>query len=261
MHTHNIFEYHEPWKSGVAASLALHGVLVVAAALGGYYAGMHGENWGGSVTGESMSATLVSSAIPLPSQPNEQKNVLANESKGKAESEPVKETKPEPDAVPIPDKTTKPVKEKPKPQIKTQTTPKPVERADNVIPYGQGGAASQPYSMVKTAMGTGGLSMGQDGAFGSRYSWYVDAVRRKVSENWFKYEVDPSITTANRVYITFDIQRNGQPANIQVSQSSGVPSLDYSAKRALQRIDTFGPLPNDYGGSKVSVEFWFDYKR
>jgi hypothetical protein len=31
--------------------------------------------------------------------------------------------------------------------------------------------------------------------------------------------------------------------------------------RALQRIDTFGPLPNDYNGSNVAVEFWFDYKR
>ena len=46
-----------------------------------------------------------------------------------------------------------------------------------------------------------------------------------------------------------------------MSQSSGVPSLDQSAIRALQRIDTFGPLPNDYSGNKVSVEFWFDFKR
>jgi periplasmic protein TonB len=40
-----------------------------------------------------------------------------------------------------------------------------------------------------------------------------------------------------------------------------VPSLDYSATRALQRIDTFGPLPPGYNGNKVSVEFWFDYKK
>jgi len=48
---------------------------------------------------------------------------------------------------------------------------------------------------------------------------------------------------------------------VQVEQSSGVPSLDISAVRALQRIDTFGPLPADYSGSKISVEYWFDYKR
>jgi periplasmic protein TonB len=64
-----------------------------------------------------------------------------------------------------------------------------------------------------------------------------------------------------RVYITFDITRSGEPENIQIEQSSGVPSLDQSALRALQRIDTFGPLPQGYSGSYVSVEFWFDYKR
>jgi protein TonB len=48
---------------------------------------------------------------------------------------------------------------------------------------------------------------------------------------------------------------------VQVAQSSGIPSLDISAVRALQRIDTFGPLPGDYSGSRVSVEFWFEYKK
>ena len=67
--------------------------------------------------------------------------------------------------------------------------------------------------------------------------------------------------SAQRVYITFDVARDGHPTNVQVEQSSGVPSLDISAVRALQRIDTFGPLPADYSGNKISVEYWFDYKK
>ena len=63
------------------------------------------------------------------------------------------------------------------------------------------------------------------------------------------------------MYITFDIARDGHPTNVQVEQSSGVPSLDISAVRALQRIDTFGTLPPDYSGNKISVEYWFDYKK
>src|SRR5580698_7005738 len=74
-------------------------------------------------------------------------------------------------------------------------------------------------------------------------------------------KVDPKITTAQRVYITFDIGRDGHPFNVQTEQSSGVPALDISATRALQRIDTFGPLPPDYSGNKISVEFWFDYSK
>jgi protein TonB len=102
---------------------------------------------------------------------------------------------------------------------------------------------------------------GGGGDFGSRFSWYVQAVQRKVSENWLKYQIDPTIHEANRVYLTFDIARDGHPGNVQVEQSSGVPSLDRSAAYAIQRIDTFGPLPPEYSGSRVSVEFWFDYKR
>jgi protein TonB len=73
--------------------------------------------------------------------------------------------------------------------------------------------------------------------------------------------VDPRVNDARRVYVTFDIERSGRPTNVQVEQSSGVPSLDMSAVRAVQRIDTFGQLPNEYSGNKVSVEFWFDFKR
>jgi protein TonB len=57
------------------------------------------------------------------------------------------------------------------------------------------------------------------------------------------------------------VARDGHPLNVQVEQSSGVPALDISATRALQRIDTFGALPPDYSGSKISVEFWFDYSK
>jgi protein TonB len=89
----------------------------------------------------------------------------------------------------------------------------------------------------------------------------VQLVNQKVSSNWYQVEVDPRVTNAKRVYITFDIERDGKPTNIRFEQRSDVPSLDLSAMRALQRIDTFGPLPREYTGSKVSVEFWFDYQR
>jgi protein TonB len=261
MHTHNIFEYHEPWQSGVAASCMLHGVLVVLAVIAGIMSGRHGENWGGlGGGGGAMSATLVSNAsIPLPAPQVETENVLANESKGLSESLPKEVEKPTPEAIPIPDKTAKKVSERAKP---TEPPKKPQQAASNQIPFGQGGPVSGPYGVFNSGGAKGGFGFtGGGGDFGSRYAWYVQIVRNKVSENWLKYEVDPSISTARRVYITFDIARSGEPSNVQVEQSSGIPSLDISATRAIQRIDTFGPLPPDYPGNKVSVEFWFDYRR
>jgi len=254
-----IFFEHDPWGRNLAWSAGFHlavaGAIVLYAVIGPVTGG---GSWGAGGGGDAMGVTLVST-IPLPANPVRTQNVLANESKGLAQSQPKAEEK-TPDAIPIPDKDTK---KKLKPQISTsQNKPQPVEEADNVVPFGEGGPVSGPYGTFSAGGAKGGFGFtGGGGDFGSRYAWYVKVVQQKVSENWLKYEVDPRITTAQRVYVTFDIARSGQPTHIQVEQSSGVPSLDQSAVRALQRIDTFGPLPSDYDGSRVSVEFWFDYKR
>ena len=186
----------------------------------------------------------------MPASPTQTQNVLANESKGLTQSLPKPEEK-EPEAIPIPDKN---AKKKPKPTNQRQPAQagaEPVEEANNVVPFGEGGPVSGPYGIFNAGGAKGGFGFtGGGGDFGTRYAWYVRVVQQKVSENWLKYEVDPRITEARRVYLTFDITRDGQPTNVQIEQSSGVPSLDQSAVRALQRIDTFGPLPSDYSGKQ-----------
>jgi protein TonB len=217
-----------------------------------------GQGWGGGGGGDAMSATLVTT-VPLPASQVQTQNVLANDSKGLTKSLPQVQEE-TPDAIPIPDKEAK-KKNRPETSTTKQKAAVP-EEPSNAIPYGQGGPVSGPYGTFSAGGAKGGFGFsGGGGDFGSRYSWYVKVVQQKVSENWLKYEIDPRISDAQRVYLTFDITRGGQPANVEVEQSSGVPSLDQSAVRAIQRIDTFGPLPSDYSGSKVSVEFWFDFKR
>jgi len=255
-----IFFEHDKWGRNLAWSAGLHiavaGSIILYAAVA---SGGKGSAWGAGGGGDAMGVTLVSS-VPLPASTVQTQNVLANESKGITHSQPKAEEK-EPEAIPIPDKN---AKTKPKPRSSAQQKPKPEpqEEASNVVPFGEGGPVSGPYGNFNAGGAKGGFGFtGGGGDFGSRYAWYVRVVQQKVSENWLKYEVDPGVTDAGRVYVTFDIKRDGQPTNVQIEQSSGVPSLDQSAVRALQRIDTFGPLPPDYSGNKVSVEFWFDYKR
>jgi periplasmic protein TonB len=260
MYAGDIYSEHSQLRRPLAWSLGLHLGFVAFVVL--YTMSIHGfrgAGWGSGGGGDAMGATLVSS-VPLPANPTETTNVLATESKGLAKSEPAVQEK-EPEAIPIPDKNTK---TKIKPALvktATQRKPEPEQPESNQIPYGEGGPVSGPYTMTAGGAKGGFGFTGSGGDFGSQYAWYVQAVQRKVTENWLKYEVDPRIAEAKRVYLTFDIGRDGHPSNIQIEQSSGVPSLDQSASRALQRIDTFGPLPSDYSGSKVSVEFWFDYKR
>jgi len=255
----DIYSEHSQLGRPLAWSLGLHAgftllVLLYAVFIGGF----RGSGWGAGGGGDAMGATLVST-VPLPANPAETQNVLATESKGLSKSQPRVEEQ-QAEAIPIPEKN---VKKKPKPvTTATNRKPQPEPEETNQIPYGEGGPVSGPYAMFNAGGAKGGFGFtGGGGDFGSRYAWYVQAVQRKVSENWLKYEVDASIREANRVYVTFDIARDGHPSNVEIEQSSGVPSLDRSAKYAIQRIDTFGPLPTDYSGNKVSVEFWFDYKR
>jgi len=255
----DIFLEHEAWGRALAWSVGLHfgvtGVILLYAVI---LPGGRGEGWGGGGIGDAIGATLVST-VPLPANPVQTQNVLANESKGLSESLPREQEK-EPEAIPIAGKESR---KKPKHLTSESKKPQPgPEEESNLVPFGEGGPVSGPYGAFSAAGAKGGFGFtGGGGDFGTRYAWYVKVVQQKVSENWLKYEVDPSITEARRVYVDFDIARDGHPSNVQIEQSSGVPSLDISAVRAIQRIDTFGPLPSDYSGSKVSVEFWFDYKR
>jgi protein TonB len=253
-----IFFEHDRWGRNLAWSAGLHVAIAVFIILYAVFGpGSHGGTWGAGGGGDAMGVTLVSS-VPLPASSAQTQNVLANESKGLTQTLP-KTVEKEPDAIPIADKN---AKSKPKPRSSASQKPQPEEEASNVVPFGEGGPVSGPYGTFNAGGAKGGFGFtGGGGDFGSRYAWYVRVVQQKVSENWLKYEVDARITEAQRVYVTFDIGRDGHPSNVQVEQSSGVPSLDQSAVRALQRIDTFGPLPSDYSGNKVSVEFWFDYKR
>jgi protein TonB len=223
------------------------------------FTGSRGQGWGTGGGGDAMGVTLVSS-VPLPATPAQTQNVLANESKGVTKSQPKVEEK-EPDAIEIQGKNSKVKPKKPPSPTKAKPQPAPEEET-NQVAFGEGGPVSGPYGSFAAGGAKGGFGVtGSGGDFGTKYGWYVQVIQRKVSENWLKYEVDPRITSAQRVYITFDVARDGHPSNVQVEQSSGVPSLDISAVRALQRIDTFGSLPPDYSGSKISVEYWFDYKR
>jgi protein TonB len=255
-----IFFEHDNWGRALSWSAGFHiavtGVILLYPLV---FKGSSGTGWGSGGGGSAIGVTLVST-VPLPSTAPQNQNVLANESKGITKSEPKIEEK-EPDAIEIQGKN---AKIKPtKPPTPTKAKPQPAPQEDsNQVAFGEGGPVSGPYGSFAAGGAKGGFGVtGGGGDFGTRYGWYVEVIQRKVSENWLKYEVDPGINNAQRVYITFEVARDGHPHDVKVEQSSGVPSLDQSAVRALQRIDTFGPLPSDYNGSKISVEYWFDYSK
>ena len=123
-----------------------------------------GEGWGAGGGGDAMGVTLVST-VPLPANPAQTQNVLANESKGLTKSQPKPEEK-EPEAIPIPDKNTK---KKPRPEDQRDSQkPQPSRReANNVVPFGQGGPVSGPYGTFSAGGAKGGFGFtGGGGDFG-----------------------------------------------------------------------------------------------
>jgi periplasmic protein TonB len=257
----DIYFERERWGRALAWSAGLHvGVTVALLIYSAVVYRTSGGTWGAGGGGEAIGATLVST-VPLPANPAQTQNVLANESKGITQSQPKIEEK-APDAIEIQGKNAKIKPKKKQETVAKEKSQAPPEEESNQVAFGEGGPVSGPYGTFSAAGAKGGFGVtGGGGDFGTKYAWYVHVIQQKVSDNWLKYEVDPRITSAQRVYITFDVARDGHPMNVQVEQSSGVPSLDISAVRALQRIDTFGPLPPDYSGGKISVEYWFDYKK
>jgi protein TonB len=256
------FDRRENLRETLLVSIALHGGLflvgIAYTVLGPRFGGGWGKNWG---AGGAARVNAVSSlpGVPLPAPLVTRPSALATQNPGLYQTEPKTEPVPLKSELEIPkfQKETQPEKAV---RVAKRIQKEPLETPENAIPYGLGGRPSMSYQQFTNAAGAGGLEFG-DGNFGDRYGWYVAAVRSRISSNWLLSTVSPNIMTAPRVILQFDILRDGTITNANVVQSSGIPEIDRSALRAVLASNPLGPLPPDYPGRKVSVEFYFDFRR
>ena len=250
-------------KRYIGRSVIFHVLLCAAVAGASYLEQQRGNTWGGVGSPQlgSTKVSLVASAgIPMPPKEAvvpESKAVDPTQSLHQEDLTP-KPPEPKTDAEKIP-----PLKEeKPlPPSRKSHTLEKRTPELDNVIP-GKGGNPPLPTGPAQTPGPSSGVAaLGQGGGdFGARYPYYVDGVRNRIRQSWDQSTIEPAVRAAHRAHTvaTFRINANGSISNIRISQTSGNSSMDYSAQRALQSIDAFRPLPNDYMGSYVDVTFDFD---
>jgi protein TonB len=251
-----------PFKRYFSYSVYLHVSLAVLL-LVGVWIQHSGNPWGGIGGGESgVKVSLVASAgIPMPPTTNPTDSEAVDPTKGLNKEEPKpKEPEPKTDAANIP----KFEKEKPlPPSNKSKVFEKKTLPPENAVPYGKGGQMNLPsgYSNTPGPLNGGIAVQGQGGGdFAARYAWYVESVKRNISQNWMQNTIDPAVRAARRAKttVTFTINRDGTVKNIRVSESSGNRSLDDSAQRALLSIDHFPTLPSDYPHNSVDVIFDFD---
>lgn len=245
----------------IGYSAWLH-ICIAGALLAGIYLNVPGNSWGGIGGGStgSVKVSLVASAgIPMPQPTVPTTSNAVDPTKGLAKEEPKKE-EPKTDSTPLQKfEKNKPLPKSKESKVFENKQPPP----QNAIPYGKGGQMSVPTGYADSPGPlSGGLAMqGQGGGdFSTRYGWYVESVRRAISQNWIQTTIDPATRAARRAHsiVAFRIYRNGTIGNIRLDTSSGNRSMDDSATRALLSIDKFPALPADYSGAYVDVTFDFD---
>ena len=224
-----------------------------------------GQNWGGAGGDNAVTVGLVAklTGIMLPRPDAVTTSRVVDETKGLYKSEP----QPKPKEIAPDTKTI--------PQFKKEKTPHyithpsrvledPTPPPPNAVPYGQGGSPALPYSNFTVGGATqGGMGFSGPGGgdFTGHFPAYVDAVRNRISSNWLQSTVDPSVRWAPRSMYTFQILRDGTVTNVQMTTSSGNRSVDNSALRAILNSSPVSPLPSNYSGNIVTVEFWFEFRR
>ncbi len=248
----------ENLRGNFVGALVLHAAIVAAILGYGFVFKSSGNSWGDSgAPSSTIQATMVN-AIPLPPrQPTNADNVLASETPSPAPPTAKEKVAPPPDpkALAIPEKPTKPVKIAEKPVTAT-SHPQPIKPQPLKAQTGEAPGVRIAMSATQTRAGT--ISVGTtDAAFGARYAYYVAQIKQKVASQWYTTMLDPS-AKGHRVYITFEVGRDGSPSAIKIQQPSGDSTLDQTALRAVQHIDTFGPLPDGYSGSYINVVYYFD---
>jgi TonB family protein len=224
-----------------------------------------GETWGGSGGDNAVTVGLVAKlpGIMLPRPEAVTTSRVVDETKGLYKSEP----QPKPRELAPDTKTI--------PQFKKEKTPHYITRPSkvledptppptNAVPYGGGGSPALPYSNFAVGGATkGGMEFSGPGGsdFAGRFSTYVQGLQNRISSNWLQSTVDPSVRWAPRSMYTFQILRDGTVTNVQMTTSSGNRSVDNSALRAILNSSPVSPLPSNYSGNIVTVEFWFEFRR
>lgn len=236
--------------------MLLHITLVAVVAGAVLFQHLHNPHWGenASQTG-SIEASMVS-AIPLPPKALPVKDsVLTSEDVSKvpaAQPKDATQPPPKPTDVLIKGKTV----EKAIPKATTVTPPKHPQPTPDTRKANSGDAATQlPQSISQLKNGTATITV-EDRIFGARYAYYLTIVGQKVAQNYYTQEIDPRTSQGKSATLVFDIERDGSVANLRMESRSGSSSLDRAAIRAIQRIESFGPLPS---GDHITIEDKFDY--
>jgi TonB family protein len=89
---------------------------------------------------------------------------------------------------------------------------------------------------------------------------YLIKVLSSVRRNWFAVIPESAnLGRTGRVVIQFAINRDGSVPKLVIAGPSGADALDRAAVAGISASNPFPPLPNEFKGSQVRLQFVFKY--
>lgn len=85
---------------------------------------------------------------------------------------------------------------------------------------------------------------------------YIAELQRRIRHNW----KPPAVKENKHISVIFRIKRDGSLSGLHIHQSSGFPEADEAALDAVRTTAPFRPLPDNYRGQDIPVQFTFDYE-
>lgn len=101
----------------------------------------------------------------------------------------------------------------------------------------------------------GGGHPGIDAVREPDFGPYMRDVQKKIKSNWDPPEGDKS----KRVVLLFKIAKDGSLLSCSVKKSSWNSNVDYAAIKAVKQTAPFPPLPPEFKGQSIDIQFTFDY--
>lgn len=86
------------------------------------------------------------------------------------------------------------------------------------------------------------------------YTWYIQAVHRKIHERW-----EGRAIQGRQPEVIFEIARDGKLKGVSISKTSGNPAYDQFALRAVAGASPFPPLPQGFEKSVLTIGLQFIY--
>jgi hypothetical protein len=105
-----------------------------------------------------------------------------------------------------------------------------------------------------------GLGLGAriEGAEALGYSYYLNVILTRISDNW----INPYVGSGKTLNATvmFVIERDGIVRDVKIEKKSGDATYDASCERALLVIDRLPPLPPEFPGPRLKLHLEFEQK-